>query len=238
MSGPPLAACQSLVSEVTKLDPGGYLGGVPSRLARFLPQDTPEANDLLISYGRAMMAWNTAEGALRTFLDVLIEEDGGAGRATVLALSADASSNGLEVAVRALAKCVLTGERLDDAKEVCSRFSLLRGYRNHYAHGLSHIVSYRGATLAPILSWTAKGGIKQARDEVTAHDLDLFSRRAAELSCFVMDLVDWWYPVALPGFRPARPERPPIVAPIDKVTKDLLAYAPTPRPKLRTKSRR
>ena len=238
MNVPPLAACRSPVSEVTKVHPDGYLGGDPSPLARFLPEDTPEAIDLLTSYGRAMMAWNTAEGVLRRFLDILIEEDGGAGRATVLALSADASSNGLEVAVRALAKCVLTGERLDDAREVCLRFSLLRGYRNHYAHGLSHIVSYRGKTSAPILSWTAKGGIKQARDEVTAVDLDLFSRRSAELSCFVMDLVDWWYPVEMPGFVPARPVRLPDVVPIDKATTDLLAYAPAPRPKGRTRSRR
>ncbi|MEH6697229.1 MAG: hypothetical protein V7672_00875 [Brevundimonas sp.] len=191
----------------------------------FIPRaDEPDEQRLLIAYGRAMMAWNTLDGTLHTLLEIIIDEDGPAGRATVLALTADAGGMDLEKAISSLAKAVLTGERLADVLALVSFVAAIRPYRNYYAHGLNHMSRERGVLTAPVLTWTAKGGIKHQIDRVTADDLDQMAIWCATAASFTMALPSWWYPLKSPGYEPTRPVLPPKPPQLEKLTNDLDFY--------------
>lgn len=196
---------------------------------RFAPSVNVDTVDFLAAYGRAMMAWNTAEAVLRTFLEVLIEEDKGAGLATIQTLSADTSAEGLERAAGVLAKAVLRAERADDADYAVKLFGRLRGYRNHLAHGPNHLVVRDGEVVAPVLSWTAgRKGLRKNQDIVTRQDLDAFTAQVSAMSDYIMALPSWWYPVQIPGMTPMRPERPVM---LPEPSPPRIAYASFPRPK-------
>lgn len=206
----------------------GQYRTVSEMAVRYLPAITPDNQTFLISLGRAVMGWNTLEGSLRVLLDVLTEEDGGAGRATVLALSAETSIAGLELAVEALAKAVLDKDRMADVKFVVDYLALVRGYRNYYVHGVNHLSTHQGSTTSPVLRWSAKRGIKYNIDQVTAEDLEQLANWSALGSAYIMAMIDWWYPVKLNGQAPPRPERPPLPPELKKKTHDLTYYRTAP----------
>lgn len=207
--------------------------------SRFVPQaNTPESQAILIAFGRSMMAWNTLEGVLRVMLEAVIDMDGPAGRATILALSADAGGMDLERALSSLADAVLDGERREDVLNLVRYVGAIRPYRNYYAHGLNHVSRHGDKVVAPVLTWTAKGGIKHQVDQITIQQLDQLSTWCARAADFSMGLLDWWYPVTIPGHTPTRPflgERP---KQLEKLTRPLDSYAIYNRKRPTKKGRR
>ena len=186
----------------------GTFKTVSELAAAYLPQDTPEAQQLVIAYGRAMMAWNTTELILRMLLEVLISEEQGAGRATILALTSDLSGVALGTAVASLAPHVCAEDRLPDIQHALSLIDRIRGYRNYYAHGISYVSVRGGLPVAPISTWTAKPKIRQHKDSITVADLNQFATWCAETSAYIKCVVEDWYPLSLDGRTPPPPERP------------------------------
>ncbi len=176
--------------------------------AMYLPSGKPEAQAIVAAYGRAMMAWNTTELVLRLLLEVLIDEEKEAGRATVLALTADLSGVALETAVTSLAPHVCAEDRLPEILYALSLIDRIRGHRNYYAHGISHVSVVKDKPVAPILTWTAKPKIRQHCDNITVEDLDRFATWCAETSAYIKCVIEDWYPLVLDGRTPPRPERP------------------------------
>ena len=181
---------------------------VPELAPLYLPHRSEGADQILLAYGRAMMAWNMLEGIVRLVLEVLLEEDGTTGRASMLATTAELSGLGLETAVSSLAPHVLDEARAADIAFSIRCVGLLRGYRNYYAHGLSWVSTYRGETTAPITTWSARRSIRQHTDKITASDLDVFAMRCAEFAAYMKATIEALYPVTLNGEGPPEPERP------------------------------
>lgn len=195
---------------------------------QFRPARTLANDEILIALGRAVMAWNMTESILRLLLEVLVGEEGGAPRASLMTLTAEISGVDLERAIGVLAPHVLDAERLPDVMYAAKLAERVREYRNFYVHGLSWIVSHEVLAVAPVLTIRARGSLKQYRDEVSAADLERFSRWCAEASSFIKYVIGNWYPVDLghgPPPAPVRPELPPKCARREHV------FPPHPRPK-------
>ncbi|WP_297803678.1 hypothetical protein [uncultured Brevundimonas sp.] len=204
----------------------GTFKTVEEDAARFLPPDTPEAREFMFSLGRALMGWNMLEGALRQLLEVLADMDGGCGRATFLALTAETNTFGIESAVNGLMKVVLRGEKLSDAKFAVDQVTRLRDYRNFYIHSVSHLARHEGLTVAPSLTWSAKhGNIKHHTAQITARDLDKLAQWSSEQSAFIKALIDYWHPLEINGLVPPRPNRPETVPKLPKTYRDVTSYA-------------
>lgn len=193
---------------------------------RFLPPiGSAAGSDLVTAFGRALMAWNTTEGVLRVLLETIVQHEAPAGRATFLALSSDLGGMDLERVVWSLADAVLPSERKAQVVEVVNYIAAIRPYRNYYAHGLNHISVMGDEAVAPVLTWTAKRGIKHQTDQVTKGQLDELAGWCAIAANHIMALHDWWYPMKLPGYEPKEPVLPPAPAQLAKLTRPLRTYS-------------
>lgn len=203
----------------------GEFATVQELAAAYAPAPSEQNAPALIAYGRAMMAWNTTEMILGLLLEVLISEDEGAGRATVLALTSDLGGVALETAVGSLAPHVCGPDRLPDIEYALALVSRVRAYRNYYAHGISWLaVDQNGAVAAPIWTWTARPKIKQHKDAVTVTELDTFTRWCAETSAFIKAVIERWYPLAIDGKTAPPPQRPEMPPPCKKTATHLQAH--------------
>ena len=174
----------------------------------YLPPETPESDALLAAYGRAMMAWNTTESIVRLLLEVLAGEDGDIGKASWYAITAELGGANLETAVASLAPHVVDAAKADDIVFALKLVAILRGYRNYYAHGVSHIGDVKGEAVGRILTWSAKRTIKQYDDTVSAADFRQFARWCGEASAYIKAVIESWYPIALDGETAPPPQRP------------------------------
>ena len=170
----------------------------------YQPPRTEEADRFLAAFGRMMVAWNTTESILRLMLEVLVDADRGAGRATLYALSAETSGAALETAVASLAPHVLKRPQADEMLYAIKLVGLVRGYRNYYAHGISHVMGERGQ----ILTVSAKRTIKRHQQAIKTEDLEQVASWCVAASDFMKRLIDWWYPVSIDGNTPQQPLRP------------------------------
>lgn len=192
----------------------------------YLPPDTPDNQAFLVSFGRAIMAWNTLDGVFRQFLEVLSELDGGCGRATFIALSAETTTYGIEQAAAALSKVVLSGERFKDAEFAIDQVARIREHRNFYIHGANHLTQHDGQVVAPTLTWSAKRGkIKHNTEQIRVSDLHDLAKWSSEQSSFIKSLIDYWFPVEINGSVPPRPDRPEKVPSCQKSYRDITSYA-------------
>lgn len=192
----------------------------------YLPPDTPDNQAFLAALGRAILGWNTLEGVFRQLLEVLTDLDGGCGRATFIALSAETSIYGIEQAATALSKIVLSGDRFKDAEFAIEQVTRIRDYRNFYVHGVSHLTRLGDQVVAPTLTWSAKRGkIKHNTEQVKTNDLDDLARWSSEQASFIKALIDYWFPVEINGSVPPRPERPAKVPACQKSYRDITSYA-------------
>lgn len=190
----------------------------------YLPPSTPEADEFLAALGRAVLAWNMAEGIMRLMLESMAQEDGPIGDISLVALTNDLGGITLENAVHRLATSLFKGERLDDIQFCAKRFGKIRDHRNHYFHGITHLET------APVVQGViiSRGGKKKIRyryERVSADDLDEFSKWCAENSAYAKAVIEGWHPIVIDGECAPKPDRPADV-PVSNKNDTLLPTSP------------
>lgn len=145
-----------------------------------------------LSLGELVIAWNSAEIALRRLLSFIAFGNAGHNAHKAYILTAELGAVALEQALRSFANFSSDVEAAAAIKHAASFSERVREYRNYYVHGISGLgygaAPDKSVPLGFIFYTSAKGHLKEHFQLVQASLLDDVANHCRTLGRYAMDL--------------------------------------------------
>jgi hypothetical protein len=139
-------------------------------------------------FGRSIIAWNSTETDVRNFLLYLASDCGKVEGLGPWILVAEMGTRHISQTIQAYADATIEDETTKAlVHHVAALFENLVSYRNHYVHGLIHIVENVGQLGAT----TAKSKFKVVHGEVPIEEIGAFIDKVGELADFVYETLEY-----------------------------------------------
>lgn len=187
---------------------------------------TPEKDTIFEAlFGRAMIAWNAAEGEVRQLLVFLAGDQGkveGLGPHIVVA---EMGTRHLSETIQAMAAACFENEDEQAAiHHVAVLYDNLIAYRNHYVHGIQHLHENVGC----IGAFSAKSKFKVVSGDVPIEEIGAFLDKVGELFDYTMGV--YAYLNGHEGGLTSLPDKPQQLPQLKKQTTLLPMRPPPPQP--------
>ena len=190
----------------------------------------PEKDDIALALGRAVIAWNMAENAVRGLLASLA-----AGRPheaiAARILTSDLGAEGIVTGLKTFAQLSLVADAADAVVHVAGCYERLYDYRTYYIGGISEVQSLidQPAPLGVITSPIAKGKLSEHRELIGADKLDTFRLQSAQLAAYSKQVRKHLglHPATTRGDRPSLPKKPAKPEVLVRPHEDAKDYAPS-----------
>jgi hypothetical protein len=191
----------------------------------------PDKDDIALALGRAVIAWNMAENAVRGLLASLAA---GRPHESIAAriLTSDVGADGIVNGLKTFAQLTLIADAADAVVHVAGCYERLNSYRNYYISGISEVQSLidQPAALGVITSHIAKGKLREHRELIGADKLDTFRQQSAELAAYSKQVRKHLglHPATTRGDRPDLPKKPAKPDVLVRPHDDAKQHAPSP----------
>jgi len=166
----------------------------------------------LAAFGDMIITWNQSENLLRFLLLTMCDET-----SYSHVMIAELGSVGLENALSAVSGRYDSDIQLATS-HVVNAYTLLRAYRNYYAHGMSGFIYEEGVVKGFVYSVSGKGKLSVDRDIVEIETLAKLKIYITQLSLYVEGILDTINPQPGSRTRPLLPLREKFPLP-DKLSK-------------------